>query len=302
MGAGRTGAGGRAQDRKGAEPALHAEALAKLAELRLAQGRTEEAARLLAGYEDHPATAYAVAALHLAGGSTAVASSVLRRRLRELDEQSLGGAALVELLAEAEIARGAVEEAATLAKRLAQLGSGLGSELIVARGERALGCALVAGGDLEAAMSHLERALAAFGRLEMPLDVARTRLLLARALAAGDPETAIAEARSALACFEDLSAARDADAAAGFLREQGVKAARAGPKGVGVLTKRELEVLGFLGEGLSNPDIAERLFISRKTVEHHVASVLSKLDLRGRGEAAAYAVRHLDPKRVSAAR
>lgn len=285
---------------KGAEPALHAEALAKLAELRLAQGRTEDAARVLVGYEDHPATAYAVAAVHLAGGSTAVASSVLRRRLRELDEQSLGGAALVELLAEAEIAQGAVEEAATLAKRLAQLGSGLGSELIVARGERALGCALVAGGDLEAAMSHLERALAAFGRLEMPLDVGRTRLLLARALTPGDPETAIAEARSALACFADLGAARDADAAAGFLREQGVKAARAGPKGVGVLTKRELEVLGLLGEGLSNPDIAERLFISRKTVEHHVASVLSKLDLRGRGEAAAHAVRHLDPKRVSA--
>ena len=149
-------------------------------------------------------------------------------------------------------------------------------------------------------MSHLERALAAFGRLEMPLDVGRTRLLLARALAAGDPETAIAEARSAQACFEGLGAARDADAAAGFLREQGVKAARAGPKGVGVLTKRELDVLGLLGEGLSNPDIAERLFISRKTVEHHVASVLSKLDLRGRGEAAAYAVRHLDPKRASA--
>jgi DNA-binding CsgD family transcriptional regulator len=189
-----------------------------------------------------------------------------------------------------------------LAERLAELGSSAGSDLIVARGERALGRALVATGDLAAATSHLERALAAFGRLEMPPDVGRTRLLLARALAEGERETAIAEARGALACFEDLGAARDADAAAGFLRSLGVKAARAGPKGVGMLTKRELEVLGLLGEGLSNPDIAERLFISRKTVEHHVASVLSKLELSGRGEATAYALRKLGAERTSATR
>ena len=59
------------------------------------------------------------------------------------------------------------------------------------------------------------------------------------------------------------------------------------------LTKRETEVLALLAEGCSNADIADRLVISRRTAEHHVAHILSKLDLRSRAEAAAFAVREL---------
>jgi DNA-binding NarL/FixJ family response regulator len=122
------------------------------------------------------------------------------------------------------------------------------------------------------------------------MEAARARLALARALATDRPEVARAEARAALDAFTGLQAARDADAAAALLRDLGVRAAVPRPA-AGPLTAREADVLDLLAHGLSNPEIAERLFISRRTVEHHVANVLAKLGLRSRAEAAAYAAR-----------
>jgi DNA-binding CsgD family transcriptional regulator len=279
---------------RAAEPALHAEALASLAELRLAQGRLEEASRLLEGYESHSATAHAVAALHLARGAPVVAISVLRRTLRDIDPECLESGALIELLAEAELAHGEAAAAVERGRRLADLGRKLACDPLLARGERALGNALSACDDQTAAIDHLEASLAVFQSLAMPLEIGRTRHLLATALAKTDRETAIPEAQAAFAAFDKLGAARDADAAAAFLRSQGVKVARRGARAIGQLSRRELEVLSLLGEGRSNAEIAESLFITRKTAEHHVASVLSKLGLSSRGEAAAYAVRHLE--------
>lgn len=58
------------------------------------------------------------------------------------------------------------------------------------------------------------------------------------------------------------------------------------------LTEREREVLGTLADGATNREIAKRLGVSEKTVKNHVSSILAKLDLSDRTQAALYAVRH----------
>jgi DNA-binding NarL/FixJ family response regulator len=265
--------------------------LVRLAGLRVRQGRYEEAERLLEGVEWHPAARRAAAVIALARGDLALAEELAQLCFEGSDPADLACAPLLELLVEIQLARGEAEEARATLARLEELASGAGVELVRAFAELGAGRVRAAEGD-EGATAHLTRALEAFAALGLPHEVGRVRLELARALSARSPGAAAGEARLALAAFEQLGAARDADAAAALLRELG-GGARSWPKGHGKLTKRESEVLPLVAAGLSNADIAERLYISRRTAEHHVASIISKLGLKNRAEAAAYAVREL---------
>lgn len=67
---------------------------------------------------------------------------------------------------------------------------------------------------------------------------------------------------------------------------------RVGADPVGQLTPRELEVLRLMAQGLENSEIARELVISTRTARNHVASILEKLQMENRIQAAVYAVRH----------
>lgn len=267
----------------GSYRALRSGSVVRLADLRVRQWRLQEAEHLLDGSENDAYAVQPLARLHLARGEIDVAAMLLRRHISQYGEGVLA-APVLALLAEVHVAGGQLEDARMLCLRLVAIAERAPIPLL--RGYAASTAGIVSRDEL--AIGHFETALAAYVKAGLPLEEGRTRLNIARLLRSTQADLAIAEAKAALAVFDRLGAARDADAAAAVLRSLGAKG-RTGPKDGALLSRREQEVLVLLGSGLSNPEIALRLFISRKTASHHVSSVLTKLGLRNRAEAAAYA-------------
>jgi DNA-binding CsgD family transcriptional regulator len=139
-------------------------------------------------------------------------------------------------------------------------------------------------GDLRAAQRSLADALALETDLGAPIFAARTKVDLARLrLQRGNRGQAAELAAEAAAVAELLhldALAEEARGATGVV----------GPARI-PLSRREREVLALVSEGASNKDVASSLVISLNTVERHLANIYAKLGVRGRSEAAAYAVR-----------
>jgi DNA-binding CsgD family transcriptional regulator len=272
-------------------------ALLRLADLRVRQGRFEEAERLLEGIDWHASAKRSLARMALARGDLALAGDLGRLCLEGTPPADPDCAAVLALVAEVQLARGDLAAADETCGQLAVLAADRKDELTRAIAQLVGGKVGAARGDQQA-RADFQAALELFSRLGLALEAAQARVALARALASYAPAAAVEEARHALETFERLGATRDADAAAVVLRELGAPA-RTFPKGHGPLTKRETEVFSLLAEGRSNAEIAQRLYISRRTAEHHVARILAKLDLRSRAEVAAYALREQARKSVA---
>jgi DNA-binding NarL/FixJ family response regulator len=99
----------------------------------------------------------------------------------------------------------------------------------------------------------------------------------------------------ALTALQQLHAIPAARAVAQRLRSRGVRSIARGPNRSTInnpaqLTSRQLEILELLAEGLTNAEIASRIYITPKTVEHHVSAILAKLGVQSRKQATAEAI------------
>jgi DNA-binding CsgD family transcriptional regulator/tetratricopeptide (TPR) repeat protein len=159
------------------------------------------------------------------------------------------------------------------------------------------GAALRCRGLLDADVDTLVRSVEAYGRSPRAFDRAQACGDAAAALArAGRELEAAAMFDRALETYAEVGARREGARALATARELGVGRRRRGARkrpshGWASLTPSELEVVGLAAEGLTNPEIGRRLFVSRRTVQTHLSHAFGKLEIASRVELAAYVAR-----------
>ncbi|WP_026378641.1 helix-turn-helix transcriptional regulator [Agromyces italicus] len=152
--------------------------------------------------------------------------------------------------------------------------------------DAAEGAVLLEEGAARDALERLRRAWATWHELDVPYEAARCRVLAARACRAlGDEASASMEFDAARTAFAELGAAVDLTRLDALARS--ISNAAFGP-----LTAREVEVVRLVAAGKTNRAIASELYLSEKTVAHHLSNVFVKLGLASRAALTAHAYEH----------
>ncbi len=150
---------------------------------------------------------------------------------------------------------------------------------------------LVAGHDARRALGLLESVCARAETMHARLEKVWAQIDLGRVAADTDRSLAVAALQAAITLADAIGAQSEQRRARQLLRAVGVRSWQlpqtAVPRSPGALSEREQEIGRMVATGASNPEIAEALFVSRKTVERHVSNILDKTRTRNRAELAA---------------
>ena len=283
---------------RASRPSMVGDAIARLGELRRRQGRLAEAAELFARSETHTLSLLGRAALALDQGEPAEAAELADRYLRRFAdrgrvERSVG----LEVVIRARAGLGELDRAADAVRELREIAARARTRPVLAAVSSSEGTLAAASGDHDAARRSFEDALDLLAACEAPFEMGRVRLDLAATLdELGRPEQAQREIQAAIENFREIGADGERARAEMMLEKLGkmrtAPSAEASDGPLGGLTRRELEVLDLVAQGLTNRDIAQRLVLSEHTVNRHVANLLRKLGLNSRAAAASLAGRH----------
>ena len=218
----------------------------------------------------------------LAAGDAGAADRYLSRALSEFDRINFREPAIWRVdgdAIEAAAAAGDLERAGRLASRLEERAARSGIPWSLAVSARCRGLVLAAHGELEPAADALERARAAHERCPMPFEHARTLLVQGqvhrRLKRKRQARTSLEQART---IFDRLGTATWVERAESELGRVAVRRAQS------ALTTTERQIAELAASGLSNPEIARQMFVSRKTVESNLARVYRKLDISSRAQ------------------
>jgi ATP/maltotriose-dependent transcriptional regulator MalT len=252
---------------------MAAEAFVGLAELRRRQGRTEEAQRMFTDVEHRPEGRLGCAKVALDRREYHLAAAHAEHYLREVGEEAkTRRVAGLEVAIRALCALGETDRAQQALDELTLVASDVDTEPLRASALAADGVFATAAGEVQRARRSLEDALTLYARSGMPYECALTRIELADVFeASGRAEDADKERMRAAETLERLGVAV-------------VEHSSPHDESLG-LTARELEVLALVADGLTDPQIAQRLVISEHTVHRHVSNILVKLSCSSRAAA-----------------
>ncbi len=276
-------------------PAMTADGLVRLAELRRRQGRLVEAAAMFQQAEHHVLAALGRAELAFDRGDLRAAAEAAERYLRRVPlHNRTDRVVALDLLVRALAGAGDVPGAKTALAELNAIAVLVATKPLMAAASLAAGYVALAEGHADDSRRHLEDAVDLFLQSGAPFEVARARIELARALAAlGRTEAARDEAKRAIDLLAELRAELELARARTVLASLDAKSdssPKARDRSAG-LTAREIEVLKLVADGLNNQDIADKLFVSEHTIHRHVANIFSKLSVSSRAAAVAQAAR-----------